>query len=69
MLVCEAVLSGKVLCQQTRLELGCAGLRQGILPGGGAALLHLAEFVPEFLETLTDSEERLGAEILRKSLT
>jgi len=25
--------------------------------------------VPEFLETLTDSEERLGAEILRKSLT
>ena len=54
---------------QTRLECGCAALQQGILPGGGAALLHLAEFVPEFLETLTDSEERLGADILRKSLT
>ena len=39
---------------------GCAG--------GGAALLHLAEFVPEFIETLTDAEERLGAEIVRKAL-
>lgn len=36
--------------------------------GGGAALLHLAEFVPEFAETLTDPEEKLGAEIVRKSI-
>ena len=41
-------------------NFGCAG--------GGAALLHLAEFVPEFIETLTDPEEKLGAEIVRKAL-
>lgn len=36
--------------------------------GGGAALLHLSEFVPEFYESLQDPEERLGAEIVRKAL-
>jgi chaperonin GroEL (HSP60 family) len=39
------------------------------VPGGGAALLHLSEYVPEFKETLTDPEERLGADIIGKSLT
>ena len=37
-------------------------------PGGGAALLHLAEFVPGFRDTLSDAEEALGAEIVRKAL-
>ena len=36
--------------------------------GGGAALLHLAEFVPEFINSLPDAEEKLGAEIVRKAL-
>lgn len=36
--------------------------------GGGAALLHLSEFVPEFADTLTDPEEKLGADIVRKAL-
>jgi chaperonin GroEL (HSP60 family) len=36
--------------------------------GGGAALLHLAEFVPAFIDTLQDAEEKLGAEIVRKAL-
>lgn len=39
------------------------------MPGGGAALLHLAEFVPDFRAGLTDDEERLGADIVMKSLT
>ena len=30
--------------------------------------MHLSEFVPEFMESLTDAEEKLGAEIVRKSL-
>ena len=38
------------------------------MAGGGAALLHLAEAIPEFRESLTDAEEKLGAEIVRKSL-
>ena len=44
-------------------------LQEGIVPGGGAALLHLSEYVPEFKETLTDPEERLGADIISKALT
>ena len=36
--------------------------------GGGAALLHLAEYVPEFKDGLQDAEERMGAEIVRKAL-
>lgn len=45
-----------------------AAVEEGIVPGGGTALLHLSEFVPEFRETLTDPEEKLGADIVMKSL-
>ena len=31
-----------------------AAVEEGIVPGGGAALLHLSEFLPEFRETLSD---------------
>lgn len=41
---------------------------QGIVPGGGAALLHLSELVPAFKDSLTDAEEKLGAEIVMKAL-
>jgi chaperonin GroEL (HSP60 family) len=37
------------------------------VPGGGAALLHLAELVPEFSASLSDSEERLGADLVGKA--
>lgn len=46
-----------------------AAVEEGIVPGGGAALLHLAQYVPDFMATLTDAEEKMGADILRKSLT
>mmetsp|Transcript_2270 Transcript_2270/g.6768 ORF Transcript_2270/g.6768 Transcript_2270/m.6768 type:complete len:602 (+) Transcript_2270:80-1885(+) len=46
-----------------------AAVEEGIVPGGGAALLHLAEFVPEFKATIVDDEEKLGADIVMKSLT
>jgi len=46
-----------------------AALEEGIVPGGGAALLHLSELIPSFRDkSLTDPEERLGAEILEKAL-
>ena len=31
-----------------------AAVEEGIVPGGGAALLHLSEFLPAFRDTLTD---------------
>jgi hypothetical protein len=33
-----------------------AAVEEGIVPGGGAALLHLSEYLPEFRETLTEGE-------------
>lgn len=45
-----------------------AAVEEGIVPGGGAVFLHLSEMVPSFKETLVDSEEKLGADIVYKSL-
>jgi len=45
-----------------------AAVEEGIVPGGGAALVHLSKMIDEFKGSLTDSEERLGAEIVQKSL-
>jgi chaperonin GroEL (HSP60 family) len=46
-----------------------AAVEEGILPGGGAALLHLAAEVPAFRDALTDLEEKAGADIVMKSLS
>ena len=43
-------------------------VEEGIVPGGGAALLHLSELVPAFKEGLTDPEEAIGADIVMKAL-
>ena len=45
-----------------------AAVEEGIVPGGGAALLHLSELVPAFKETLTHPEEQIGADIVMKAL-
>ncbi|KAG1669626.1 hypothetical protein FOA52_010786 [Chlamydomonas sp. UWO 241] len=45
-----------------------AAIEEGILPGGGAALLHLSELVPAFRATLTDDEEKMGATIVERAL-
>lgn len=45
-----------------------AAVEEGIVPGGGAALLHLSELIPAFKATLTDPEEQMGADIVMKSL-
>jgi chaperonin GroL len=45
-----------------------AAVEEGIVPGGGAALVHLSKMIDEFIPTLTNAEERLGAEIVQKAL-
>merc|ERR1739848_573400 len=45
-----------------------AAVEEGTVPGGGAALLHLSELLPEFRKTLIDEEEKLGVEIVMKAL-
>ena len=38
------------------------------MPGGGASFVHLSLMIDDFKETLTDPEEKLGAEIVQKAL-
>nr|KJB83860.1 hypothetical protein B456_013G268400 [Gossypium raimondii] len=43
-----------------------AAIEEGIVPGGGAALVHLSTCVPAIKDKLEDSEERIGADIVQK---
>ena len=45
-----------------------AAVEEGIVPGGGATLLHLRDLLPDFKATLPD-DEQAGVDILYKSLT
>eukprot|EP00775_Hariotina_reticulata_P003531 gene3531-3800_t len=64
----EAELEDRKLRIEDAKNATFAAVEEGVVPGGGAALLHLSELVPAFKETLEDAEERLGAEIVMKSL-
>jgi len=46
-----------------------AAVEEGILPGGGVALIRCIPTVTELLKTLTDSDERTGASIIIKALS
>ncbi|KAF8397723.1 hypothetical protein HHK36_016645 [Tetracentron sinense] len=43
-----------------------AAIEEGIVPGGGAALVHLSSYVPAIKDKLDDADERLGADIVQK---
>lgn len=45
-----------------------AAIEEGIVPGGGAALVHLSTQVPAIKDKLEDADERLGADIVQKAL-
>ncbi|XP_073056024.1 ruBisCO large subunit-binding protein subunit alpha-like [Primulina eburnea] len=45
-----------------------AAIEEGIVPGGGAALVHLSTIVPTIKEKIEDADERLGADIIQKAL-
>ncbi|RWR97185.1 ruBisCO large subunit-binding protein subunit alpha [Cinnamomum micranthum f. kanehirae] len=45
-----------------------AAIEEGIVPGGGAAFVHLSAFVPAIKDKLEDADERLGADIIQKAL-
>ncbi|XP_027085506.1 ruBisCO large subunit-binding protein subunit alpha [Coffea eugenioides] len=45
-----------------------AAIEEGIVPGGGAALVHLSTSVPAIKDKLEDADERLGADIVQKAL-
>ncbi|KAL5985171.1 hypothetical protein ACLOJK_036409 [Asimina triloba] len=45
-----------------------AAIEEGIVPGGGAAFVHLSTFVPTIKDKIEDADERLGADIIQKAL-
>ncbi|KAI4368757.1 hypothetical protein MLD38_017276 [Melastoma candidum] len=45
-----------------------AAIEEGIVPGGGAALVHLSTCVPAIKDKLKDADEKLGADIVQKAL-
>ncbi|GJS08162.1 RuBisCO large subunit-binding protein subunit alpha [Tanacetum coccineum] len=45
-----------------------AAIEEGIVPGGGAAFVHLSPLVPAIKEKIEDADERLGADIIQKAL-
>ncbi|KAI3809541.1 hypothetical protein L1987_25518 [Smallanthus sonchifolius] len=45
-----------------------AAIEEGIVPGGGAAYVHLSTLVPAIKDRLDDADERLGADIIQKAL-
>ncbi|KAJ0771714.1 putative chaperonin Cpn60/TCP-1 family, groEL-like apical domain superfamily [Helianthus annuus] len=45
-----------------------AAIEEGIVPGGGAALVHLSTLVPAIKDRLDDADEQIGADIIQKAL-
>lgn len=43
-----------------------AAIEEGIVPGGGAALVHLSTTVPAIKDKIEDADERIGADIVQK---
>lgn len=46
-----------------------AAIEEGIVPGGGAALVHLSTCVPAIKDRLEGADEKLGADIVQKVTT
>ncbi|KAI9122688.1 hypothetical protein K1719_006528 [Acacia pycnantha] len=45
-----------------------AAIGEGIVPGGGAAYVHLSELIPTIKNSMEDLDEQSGADIVAKSL-
>merc|ERR550514_300818 len=55
----EAEVEDRKLRVEDAKNATFAAVEEGIVPGGGTALLHLSEMIPPFKEHLTE-EEKLG---------
>lgn len=64
----EAELEDRKLRIEDAKNATFAAVEEGIVPGGGAALVHLSAFLTEFKKGLKD-EELIGADIVQKAIT
>ena len=64
----ETELKDRKLRIEDALNATKAAVEEGIVPGGGTTLIHLAGKVAEFKATLTDAEEKIAADIVTRAL-
>ena len=64
----ESELEDKKLRMEDAKNATFAALAEGIVPGGGAALVHLSTRVAEVKDSLPTEDEKLGADIVQKGL-
>lgn len=64
----EAELEDKQLRIEDAKNATFAAIQEGIVPGGGAAFVHLSSYVAAIKESIEDPDERIGADIVQKAL-
>ncbi|MEL6500392.1 MAG: chaperonin GroEL, partial [Cyanobacteria bacterium J06623_1] len=64
----ETELKDRKLRIEDALNATKAAVDEGIVPGGGTTLIHLAKKLAEFRGTLEDAEEQVAADIFAKAL-
>jgi len=64
----ETELEDKQLRIEDAKNATFAAVEEGVVPGGGTTMLRLSELLPAFKETLEDSEEKLGVDLVYKAL-
>jgi chaperonin GroEL len=64
----ETELKDRKLRIEDALNATKAAVEEGIVPGGGTTLIHLASKVAEFKNRLTNEEQKVGADIVAKAL-
>ncbi|KAL4446325.1 hypothetical protein ABPG77_003132 [Micractinium sp. CCAP 211/92] len=64
----ETELKEKKLRVEDALNATKAAVEEGIVTGGGCTLLRLSNMVDEFKANLTDDEQKIGADIVKRAL-
>ncbi|MBE9105566.1 chaperonin GroEL, partial [Nostoc cf. edaphicum LEGE 07299] len=64
----ETELKDRKLRIEDALNATKAAVEEGIVPGGGTTLIHLAKAVEAIKKTLQNDEERIGADIVERAL-
>lgn len=64
----ETELKDRKLRIEDALNATKAAVDEGIVPGGGTTLIHLASKVAEYKDSLTNAEEKVAADLVAKAL-
>ncbi|KAI4332572.1 hypothetical protein L6164_017469 [Bauhinia variegata] len=64
----EMELEDKKLRIEDAKNATFAAIAEGIIPGGGATYVHLSELIPTIRNSMEDTDEQIGADIVAKAL-